>query len=165
MKSRRFATHLASILAATSLALAAQEAPSGLLCNLLTEPEKCVITEPQPDFGWIVNSKLTEDHQSAYQILVASSAMLPGKESGDMWDSGKVASSQSINVVYGGKPLAPNASYWWCVRTWNKEGEATAFSEPQRFHTGEFGRADKKWPGESRWVQLADRAFGWKVHI
>jgi len=135
-----------------------QDAPSGLLCNLLTRPETCVITESQPDFGWIVNSNLTDDRQSAYRILVASSAELLGKETGDMWDSGKVASPQSINVLYGGKPLAANSSYWWCVRTWNKDGKPSVLSKPQRFNTGGFKRSDKKWPGESRWIQLADDA-------
>lgn len=133
-----------------------RDAPSGLLCNLLTRPETCVITEPQPDFGWIVNSNLTGDRQSAFRILVASSAELLDKETGDMWDSGKVASPQSINVLYGGKPLAANSSYWWCVRTWNKDGDSSVFSKPQRFNTGEFKRPDKKWPGESRWIQSAD---------
>ena len=158
MKSSRFAIHLASTLFASSLALAARDAPSGLLCNLLTQPEKCVITEPQPDFGWIVNSSQTADRQTAYRILVASSASLLEKETGDLWDSGKVASGQSINVLYGGKPLAANSSYWWCVRTWDKDGKPSAPSEPQRFNTGEFQRADKKWPGESRWVQRVDES-------
>ncbi len=156
MKSNRFLIHLAGTLVVTCLALPAEDAPSGLLCDLLTEPEKCVITEPRPDFGWIVNSSLTADRQSAYRILVASSASLLEKETGDLWDSGKVASPQSINVIYGGKPLAANSSYWWCVRTWNKDGHPSSLSKPQRFNTGEFKRPDKKWPGESRWIELDD---------
>ena len=76
MKSTRFATCLGGILLVTILVVQAQDAPSGLLCNLLTQPEKCVITEPQPDFGWIVNSSQTADLQTAYRILVASSPVL-----------------------------------------------------------------------------------------
>ena len=156
MKSIRVTAFLAAVLLATSPAIPAQDAPSGLLCNLLTQPETCVITEPQPDFGWIVPSTRDGDFQSAYQILVASSPKLLEPGRADMWDSGKVVSAQSINVLYSGKALAANSSYWWCVRTWNKDGKASAFSAPQRFNTGEFNRANKKWPGESRWVELAD---------
>lgn len=132
----------------------AQDEPTGLLCNLLTHPEKCVITEPRPDFGWIVNSRQPNDLQSAFRILVASQPELLVKLKGDFWDSGKVVSAQSINVIYDGKPLASGTAYWWCVRTWNKDGKASGFSVPQRFNTGEFNRPNKKWPGESRWVQL-----------
>jgi alpha-L-rhamnosidase len=156
MKSTRFASSLGGMLLAASLLAQAGDAPSGLLCNLLTQPEKCVITEPQPDFGWIVNSSQTADRQTAYQIAVASSPALLENGGADLWDSGKVASGQSINVLYRGKPLAANSSYWWRVRTWDKDGKPSAPSKPQRFNTGVFNRADKKWPGESRWIQLAD---------
>ena len=139
---------------------AAEPAPSGLLCNLLTHPEDSVITERQPDFGWIVNSSQSADRQTAYRIIVASSPALLEKDTGDLWDSGKMASSQSINVLYAGQPLVPNSSYWWSVRTWNKDDRASAFSRPQKFNTGEFNRQAKKWPGESRWVQIPDGQGG-----
>jgi alpha-L-rhamnosidase len=160
MKPIRFFASVAAALLVFPLAALAVEEPSGLLCNLLTHPERSVITEPQPDFGWVVNSSVESDWQSAYQILVASSPELLANEFGDLWDSGKVESSQSINVIYGGKDLAPHASYWWCVRTWNKDGKGSGFSKPQRFHTGEFNRPDKQWPGESRWVQMDDGSGG-----
>ena len=116
----------------------AQDEPTGLLCNLLTHPEKCVISEPRPDFGWIVNSRVPNDWQSAFRILVASEPELLAKREGNFWDSGKVVSAQSTNVIYAGKPLASGASYWWCVNTWNKDGKESGFSAPQRFNTGEF---------------------------
>ena len=134
------------------------DAPTGLLCNLLTEPETCVITESRPDFGWIVNSTLQGDRQTAYRILVASSVALLKTEKANMWDSGKVVSPESINVLYSGKPLLPVTSYWWAVRTWNKQDKASQFSAPQRFNTGQFNRTGKHWPGESRWVELVDEA-------
>ncbi len=72
-----------TLLAATSCT-SVNVAPSGLLCNLLTQPEKCVITEPQPDFGWVVNSAIQGDRQTAFRILVASSPALLKSEQGDM---------------------------------------------------------------------------------
>ena len=138
----------------------AAEAPTGLLCQFLPRPERSLITEPQPDFAWIMNSKQSGEIQTAYQILVAASPanLQPGKA--DLWDSGKVASAESINQIYAGKSLQPHSSYWWCVRTWDKSGEASEFSAAQKFCTGEFQRAQKKWPGESRWVEPAEKIQG-----
>ena len=135
----------------------AQDAPSGLLCDLLTHPEQSLITDAQPDFGWIVNASHADEVQSAYQILVGSSLENLAQGKGDLWDSGKVASAQSINVNYTGKPLQSSTTYWWQVRTWNKAGQPSAYSQPQRFNNGELNRK-KTWPGESRWVQIPDAA-------
>ena len=40
-------------------------APTGLLCELLSHPELSLITDPTPDFGWIVNSDKPGDFQVA----------------------------------------------------------------------------------------------------
>lgn len=135
-------------------------APTGLLCHLLTHPELSVITERNPDFGWIVNSDKNGDMQKGYQILVASSKELLNANNPDMWNSGKVKSSQSINVKYNGQALLSNKSYFWKVKTYTQKSGASEWSEVQQFNTGDFDRA-KKWPGESRWVQL-DLANGQK---
>lgn len=158
MNFKRFTSCLAGLFLVSSLTAMAAVAPSGLLCNLLTEPDASLITESQPDFGWIVPSSQPGDMQTAYQILVATSPNLLEEGTADRWNSGKVVSAQSINVIYGGKPLTANSSYWWRVRTWNKDGKPSSFSDPQRFLTGEFNRVSKKWPGESRWVQVADES-------
>ena len=60
LKTNPFAACLAGMFFASSPVMSAQDAPSGFLCNLLTQPEACVITEPQPDFGWIVPSTRPE---------------------------------------------------------------------------------------------------------
>ena len=133
----------------------AQDAPSGLLCNLLSHPENSLITDPHPDFGWIMNSPGTNELQSACQILVASSPEGLARDQGDLWNSGKIISSESINVPHGGTALAPLTSYWWKVRTWNRENQPSPYSQPQRFNTGEFQRL-RAWPGESRSVQIPD---------
>ena len=45
----------------------------------------------------------------AYAFAVA--ALLAGK--GDLWDTGKVNSDQSIQVEYAGKPLGSRMRCWW----------------------------------------------------
>lgn len=122
--------------------------PTGLLCELMEQPHLAVITTRQPRFGWIVNDAAPNATQSAYQILVASSREIIDRDLGDakraaswrhpadFWDSGKVTSTESVNVPYGGKALGSDWSYWWKVRTWNQRGQGSAWSAPQPFRLG-----------------------------
>lgn len=132
-------------------------APDGLLTNLLSKPELSVLTSSEPKFSWIVPSLEENDYQTAYQISVASSASLLEQNNPDMWDSGKITNGNSVNIRYSGTRLQPNTTYYWKVKTWNKNGKPSADSPIRRFNIGETERT-KSWPGESRWVQIADPA-------
>ena len=132
-----------------------QNAPTGLLCNLLSHPESAVITNKTPNFGWIVNAGVKEDYQTAYQIEVASSPSLLQAANPDLWNTGKIISSQSINIKYGGKALEPEKTYWWRVCSWGKTGKQSSWSAAQKFNTGQF-ETKRIWPDESKWVELPD---------
>ena len=101
--------------------------------------------------------------QTAYQILVASSADLLKKDTGDLWDSGKVVSDQSVHIDYQGKPLASGMLCHWKVRVWEEKLEGgnrkpekeavTAWSKPALWTMGLLKSEDwrAKWisfPGE-----------------
>lgn len=129
-----------------------KQAPEGLMTDLLSDPESAVITNPQPHFSWIVAGG--ESMQTNYQILVASDEEMLEQSRGDIWDSGKVESDQSISVPYSGNQLKENSAYWWKVRTWDQNGMESDYSLPQKFNTGIFSGAERKWPGESHWVEL-----------
>ncbi|MDR1600951.1 MAG: alpha-L-rhamnosidase [Tannerella sp.] len=128
---------------------AGSDTPAGLLCNLLSHPELSVITDRRPSFGWIVPA----GGQTAYRILVSSSREAALRRDGDVWDSGKVKSTQSLHVVYSGSDLKPAQSYRWQVCTWNGEDKRSPFSAIQRFNTGNWNRV-RTWKGESRPVQI-----------
>ena len=149
--------HLASVLfcLVTINAFSQQNAPTGLLCNLLSHPESAVITHKVPDFGWIVNAGVKDDYQTAYHIEVASSPSLLQAGNPDLWNTGKITSAQSINIKYEGKALEPNKSYWWRVCSWGKTGKQSPWSNIQKFNTGNFNTV-KIWPDESKWVELPD---------
>ncbi|MFL5304855.1 MAG: family 78 glycoside hydrolase catalytic domain [Polyangia bacterium] len=108
-------------------------APSGLLVDLLPHPENAALTDATPKLGWIVNAAGSGATQTAYRILVSSTAALLAADNGDLWDSGKVVSSQSINVPYAGKPLSAKATYVWKVQTWDSAQTASDWSAPQTF--------------------------------
>jgi len=113
-------------------------APDGLLCELMGNPESTLIRRKYPRFGWIVRDSAPNVIQTAYQILVASSIETLALDEGDAWNSGKVDSSDSINVPYGGSPLVPNTVYYWKVRTWNGDDRTSPYSKRQKFCTGEL---------------------------
>lgn len=105
----------------------------------------------QPRFSWTLTSLQRGQMQTAYQILVASSLEKLTMERGDKWDSGKLDSDQSVNVVYQGKALASGERCWWEVRVWDKDGKASIFSEPATFEMGLLKQSD--WQGQ--WIEAA----------
>ncbi|WP_269799075.1 alpha-L-rhamnosidase [Geminisphaera colitermitum] len=118
-------------------------APAGLLCDLLAHPERTRIATTAPTFGWIVNGGESGPAQAAYQVRVR-------EHSGStVWDSGCVASAQSVNVEFagGGGGLRRGGRYAWQVRTWADgaamdESEASPWSEEQVFAVaGDAGEA------------------------
>lgn len=96
--------------------------PVALRCEYRVNP--LGIDEAQPRLTWRMESAERGQRQTAFQILVATSERLlrPGKA--DLWDSGKVASDQSVNVLYAGRSLASRQRCFWKVRIWDKDGPA-----------------------------------------
>ena len=93
-----------------------------------------------PYFSWKVSSTLDHNAQTAYRIQVFS-------QNETLWDSGKVESSDSTSVTYGGKPLASAAKYSFTVTVWDRY-QNSAQSAPQEFRTGIF--SPDEWQGE--WI-------------
>jgi alpha-L-rhamnosidase len=126
-------------------------APSNLRCEYLTNPVG--IDVRQPRFAWVDRHTGRAQVQSAYQVLVASSPELLVQNKGDQWDSGKVASDDPAQVVYNGKPLESDHSYWWKVRWWDKDGSASDYSQPASFEVALLSAGD--WKGQ--WIGGANQ--------
>lgn len=112
---------------------AALPSPSTLTCEFLRDPESTVIFDPAPEFGWQCGHGEGAYNQAAYQIVVQRVSR-PGNSSEVVWDSGRVASDQSINVSYAGEALEPDRAYQWSIRTEDAEGNRSPWSTPQTFH-------------------------------
>ena len=106
------------------------------MCDLLVHPEETVVTSVTPDFGWMYNPSFRNDAQAGYRIIVASSQALADAGTGDLWDSGMISNSASINVPYAGAALSTNADYYWRVQTMDSAGQTSPFSDIQHFITG-----------------------------
>ncbi|MFS4482720.1 family 78 glycoside hydrolase catalytic domain [Hyunsoonleella sp. 2307UL5-6] len=110
-------------------------APTDLTVELIREPATDVeIFDLKPEFGWTV--PLGSKFQGAYQILVASNKIDIDQNNGDVWDSGRVASTKSTDVEYAGNPLEIGKTYYWKVRIWEQENRLVDYSEAQKFTTG-----------------------------
>ncbi len=91
--------------------------------------------------------------QTAYHILVASSADLLAKDQADLWDSGRIASDRSIHVEYAGKPLPSRMRCHWKARIWDQDGKVSAWSKPASWSMGLLKPDDWKgrWITASKW--------------
>jgi alpha-L-rhamnosidase len=130
------------------------------------------IDAAKPRLSWVTEARgqkaeVRGQKQTAYQILVASTPELLVKDKGDLWDSGKVVSDQSIQVEYGGKPLESRLVCYWKVRVWlaapkfpseggDKDGKATAWSQPAWWSMGLLKPDD--W--QAKWIKPDPWIFG-----
>ena len=110
-----------------------------LRCESLAEP--LGIDASQPRLSWIVESAEPQaadrgQKQTAYRVVAASSSELLKKDTGDLWDSGKVASDQSVHVRYAGQTLASRQRCFWKVRIWDKDGKPSNWSAPATWTLG-----------------------------
>jgi alpha-L-rhamnosidase len=91
--------------------------------------------------------------QTAYQVLVASTPEKLAADQGDLWDSGKVPTDQSTQVVYAGGPLSSRMRCHWKVRIWDAEAKATPWSKPARWSMGLLTPRDV----QAKWIGVEGR--------
>ena len=123
--------------------------PTYLRCESSVDP--LGIDSTLPRLSWILKPVRPGDRslkQSAYRILAASSPAGLKAEKGDLWDTGRILSSQSIQIPYGGKQLVSKQSVWWKVKIWDQAGRASSWSSPASWSMGLLQQAD--WTGQ--WI-------------
>jgi alpha-L-rhamnosidase len=135
------------VLAAAPASNATPSAPTNKSVDDVTNP---VGTEGVPYFGWLDNDINANEIQTGYEILVATSEANLATNRGDVWDSGKVSSSQENHVVYAGMPLTADSAYFWKVRTWDRDGHVSPYSTNSTFVVGLLANSD--WSGAS-WIR------------
>jgi alpha-L-rhamnosidase len=119
-----------------------------------------------PELSWIILSSARDVHQTAYQILVASSPERLASNNGDLWNSGKVVSAQTAYVPYTGAPLRSQLRCWWKVRVWDDVAGASQWSVPAVWTMGLVEPSDwhAHWITASKWFMPADvRPHGLEV--
>ena len=140
---------MAPIIAQALISLApgsAQVTPTQLRCEYALNPLGIGVVRPR--LSWVLVSDERAQVQTAYRVLVASCEANLAANKGDLWDSGKVLSDQSIHVVYGGRPLQSRMRALWKVRAWDKDGKPSAWSEHATWQMGLLKPTDWK----AKWI-------------
>jgi len=128
-------------------AITAGLVPSGLTVEYRVDP--LGIDTFHPRLGWILESPGRGQFQSAYQVLVADSPQRLIADQGNLWDSGKVESRESLSIVYAGQPLRSGLRCYWKVRVWNGGKYPSAWSRTAVWETALLDPKD--WLG--RWIE------------
>lgn len=119
--------------------------PIALKCEHLVNP--IGVDAVQPRLSWQLNDFRSGAKQTAYQIFVGTDSLKLLKGQADVWNSGKVLSSSTLES-YKGSDLKAFTKYYWKVEVWDKDGIKAKTSFITGFETGMKGM--KNWKGS--WI-------------
>jgi alpha-L-rhamnosidase len=106
------------------------------------------VASTKPAFSWELVSAGQNVLQIAYRILVADDSSLLQHNTGNVWDSKKILSAASIQVLYKGKPLQSISKYYWKIMSWDNKGNVV-WSGVASWQMGLIARADWK---HAQWI-------------
>jgi alpha-L-rhamnosidase len=127
--------------------------PVQLRCEYRVDP--LGIDVRQPRLSWVLEATAPGERgqrQTAFHILAAGSPQKLRAGAGDLWDTGKVMSDETLHVVYAGKPLGSRAQVFWKVRVWDQAGRQSDWSAPATWSMGLLDRSDwsAQWIGDGK---------------
>lgn len=93
-----------------------------MVCEYKTNPIGIDVKTPR--LSWKIVSPENNLMQTAYEIKVTNQSA-SGKL---LWNSGKINSGQSVNVVYSGPELKSMQRVYWQVKVWDNKGNVSAWS-------------------------------------
>ncbi|RMG58389.1 MAG: alpha-L-rhamnosidase [Bacteroidetes bacterium] len=128
---------------------AGPQAPQQLRVEYAAHPMG--LESAHPRFSWQVRDPRRGAVQAAYQVQVATSEAALQTEKDLIWDSGQQPSDQSLWVPYSGPALEPGTRYAWRVRSWDRQGQASPWSETGWWESGLLGAT---WPAP--WIGASD---------
>lgn len=134
-----------------SVATAQVDKPERLKCESLVTP--LGMDAEKPTLSWQLRDTRDGAKQNAYEVQVALSAANLAAGKADVWDSGKVESSDSIGVVYGGPAMQASKRYFWRVLVWDGEGKAYPASDATWWETGLLKQENWK----AKWIGFEER--------
>jgi alpha-L-rhamnosidase len=102
----------------------------------------------RPRLSWTLEHPERAQSQKAYRILVSSTNDLASNNSGDLWDSGRVDSTATTHIPYGGALLQSGQTCFWRIQWWDNHNRPSDLSEVATFELGLLHPSD--WKGE--WI-------------
>jgi alpha-L-rhamnosidase len=135
-----------------SFAQAPLVTPANLRCEMRVDPLGIDVAKPR--LSWEIITKMRGVTQTAYQVIVSSSLSRLAAGEGDLWNSGKTASGESVHITCCSKPLPGRTMCFWKVKVWTNHGESE-WSQPAQWS---MGLNSNDW--RAQWIGL-DRSFAW----
>lgn len=117
--------------------------PVELKCDYLQNP--LGIDNTTPLFSWELQSDEKNQKQTGYRIIVSSDIEKIKKDNGNIWDTGKVKTSQSNNIEFHGKRLKSGERYYWKIKVWDKSNFSSDWSNFAWWEMGPLKKED--WQG------------------
>ncbi len=140
---RRLLTIVVALIGLQWAVCNAELTPSALHCEDTVNP--LGVDDRQPRLSWQVESPVRGARQTAYRILIASSPERLDADRGNLWDSGRVQSDQTLHVPYAGSALQSSQQVFWKLRVWDQEGQASSWSAASTWTMGLLD--DDDWRG------------------
>jgi alpha-L-rhamnosidase len=106
----------------------------GLKTSLMVCP--LGLQDGQPTFSWRMDSPRREAQQRAFRVFAASSREPLAAGHPDLWDSGRLESTQSVGIRYAGLALVSRQRCYWTVAVWDDRGQSITPAEPTWLETG-----------------------------
>ena len=134
-----------SILAVS--AFAQTNKPDKLQCESLTTP--LGMDAEHPRLSWQLRDPRDGARQTAYQIQVASTSAMLSSGKADVWDSGRIESAETHDIVYAGPPLQSSKRYFWRVLAWDGDKRPYSANDATWWETGLLHQSawQAKWIG------------------
>ncbi len=99
-----------------------------LYCELAASLPGLSIFTQTPQLSWRLSDFNKIKIQGAYRVIVASSLRGLDLNEGDLWDSGKVISADTLHIEYEGSTFCDNEQLFWSVCLWDKESGCEEWS-------------------------------------
>lgn len=143
-----------------SVSFADRVTPVDLRCEYLEHPQGIDVARPR--LSWMLEADWRWVKQTAYHVLVATSPEKLANGEGDLWDSGKVDSSKSNQIVYDGRKLQSRDVCFWKMKVW--AGKRKDEGGDSKLETGdstpEVGHWKLSKEEESGWSESASWSMG-----
>lgn len=128
--------------------------PGKLTCESISNP--LGMDTPFPRLSWTLTSKERNQKQSAYEIIVSDNLADIDQQKGNVWSTGKIVSSQQVNIGYNGVTLKSFTRYYWKVRVYNQNNIPSSWSAVAWFETAMLAQSDWK----SAWIGDGSKQLG-----
>jgi alpha-L-rhamnosidase len=127
--------------------------PVHLTCDYILNP--LGIDDKNPRLGWQMESAERNQWQTAYEICIDSNIAALSKNHKGIWNSGKIISSDNIQVECRGLEPRSFTRYYWAVRVYDGKGKVSEWSEAAWFETAMLDTLDWK----ARWIGDGSEQF------